>query len=217
MGNNSTTVRFQETNKVAVSTSKLKLIFDSSYREKLVLANGQTVFLRLIQPNDKQLLLQGLSRMSAHSRYMRFMGVRKNFNEDALRYLCEIDGFDHFAFGASAISPATGEEGVAVARFVRSQNEPGVAEPAIAVIDDYQGLGLGRILLNRLALAARERGIEKFRFDFLAQNRKIWRLLDDFKNNMTILKYSREVTIELDLPQPCFAGESVSETPYKNS
>ena len=85
--------------------------------------------------------------------------------------------------------------------FVRLSNEPGVAEPAIAVIDDYQGQGLGRILLKRLTLAARERGIERFRFDFLPQNRKIWRMLSDFKKYATILEHNEAVTIELELPQ----------------
>ena len=178
------------------------LRFNLSYKEQVTLADGRTVSLRLLRPTDKQKLLQGLERMSPESRYMRFMGVRSYLNQAALRYLCEVDGYNHFAMGAVVENPDGSEEGVAVARFVRLESETSVAEPAIAVIDDYQGQGLGRALLNRLGSAARERDIERFRCDFLSSNRKIRHLLTDYGQNPTIRKKSDVVTMEFELPDP---------------
>jgi GNAT superfamily N-acetyltransferase len=40
---------------------------------------------------------------------------------------------------------------VGVARYVRSASEPDAGEAAVAVVDDWQGRGVGRALLNRLA------------------------------------------------------------------
>jgi GNAT superfamily N-acetyltransferase len=52
------------------------------------------------------------------------------------------------------------------------------AEAAIAVADEMQGKGLGRILLAKLAAAAAERGIERFRCDVLGSNSSMKLLID---------------------------------------
>jgi len=44
--------------------------------------------------------------------------------------------------------------GIGVARFVRLEQDPGVAEFAITVIDEYQNRGLGTLLLKLLLKAA---------------------------------------------------------------
>jgi GNAT superfamily N-acetyltransferase len=179
-----------------------RLKFDSSYRERVELDDGRVVTLRLVQPGDKQLLLHGFERLSHESRYLRFLGVRHDLNEAELRYLCEVDGENHFAMGAVADNPDGSEEGVAVARFVRMQGESDVAEPAITVIDEYQGVGLGRKLLRRLASAARERGIERFHTDFLRQNRKVEQMLADFAESFVVREDEDVVTMEFELPHP---------------
>lgn len=51
-------------------------------------------------------------------------------------------------------------DGVGVARFLRIGEE--VAEPAVAVADDWQGCGVGTLLLDLLAARAWEEGIRVF-------------------------------------------------------
>jgi len=68
-------------------------------------------------------------------------------------------------------------DGVGIARFIRLADEPDVAEPAIVVVDEMQGHGLGRLLMERLIEAAVERGVKRFRSDFLAINRPMKELL----------------------------------------
>lgn len=187
-----------------------KLRFDASYREQAELDDGRKVTFRLVQPSDKHLLLQGFAHLSPESRYFRFMGVRNGFNEAELRYLCEVDGTEHFAMGA-VIRNADGiENGVAIARFIRLRDEPDVAEPAITVVDEYQGKNLGRMLLKRLTLAARERGIERFRTEFLRHNRKIAQLLAGYQEGSIIREDNDVVTMEFKLPRPGL-GERMSE------
>jgi GNAT superfamily N-acetyltransferase len=174
-------------------------LFSASYEELVELGDGQAVRLRLLRPDDGPYLRSGLARMSPESRYARFMGERHDLSDAELRYLCQIDGMDHFALGAVAIDPDGKAEGVAVARFVRLEGEPHVAEPAIAVVDAFQGRGLGRIMLHRLASASLERGITTWRASFLPSNRRIRYLLSRLGSMDVLVEDGLAVSVEIRL------------------
>ncbi|WP_318842895.1 GNAT family N-acetyltransferase, partial [Myceligenerans pegani] len=73
------------------------------------------------------------------------------------------------AAGADAVA---GEEILGVARFDVVPGEgPRTAEVAFNIADSVQGRGLGSVLLEHLADAARERGIRRFAAEVLPQNR----------------------------------------------
>jgi len=97
-------------------------------------------------------------------------------SEEQIRYLTEIDYFDHFAWAALRAEGAG--EGIGVARYVRLEAEPTVAEAAITVLDEYQGKGLGTLLLALLATAARAAGISHFRAYVLEGNAPMRELLE---------------------------------------
>jgi RimJ/RimL family protein N-acetyltransferase len=63
-----------------------------------------------------------------------------------------------------------GQPGVGSARYVRERDNRDIAEVAFAVIDAYQGRGLGTLLLGALAVAARENGVRRFRARMLSDN-----------------------------------------------
>jgi GNAT superfamily N-acetyltransferase len=123
-----------------------------------------------MRPSDKQMLLDGFEHLSPDSRYARFMAPKVNLSETELRYLTEVDGVDHFAMGAIRRHLVSKDEGVGSARFVRLSDAPDTAEPAVTVLDDFQGKGLGAILLQRLIEAAWERDVRWFRTELLAEN-----------------------------------------------
>ena len=145
--------------------------FDDSYEESVPLSDGQRVHLRLMRPSDKELLRAGFEQLSPDSRYARFMAPKARLTDRELRYLTEVDGIDHFAMGAARRHLMSKDEGAGSARFVRIVGEPDTAEPAVTVIDSYQGKGLGSILLQRLIEAAWERDIRWFRSELLAENK----------------------------------------------
>ena len=152
--------------------------FDEEYRETAELEDGSRVVLRVMSPEDRELLLRGFHRLSPESRYLRFMGSKAELSESELEALTDLDGEDRFAIGAvRADGDADEAEGLGVARFARLPEDPAVAEAAVTVVDEAQGLGLGSLLLRRLAAAARERGIHRFRGDILACNEPMRRLL----------------------------------------
>ncbi len=152
--------------------------FGPAYRESVRLAGGIDVLLRLVIPADKPLLKRGMDAFSAESRYRRFLIAKRGLSDDELRYLTDVDGVDHFAVGALACNPDGQAEGVGVARFVRFEEDRGVAEPTVAVIDSFQGRGLGGVLFRRLMDAARERGIARFHGRMLSGNEPMRRILE---------------------------------------
>ena len=117
---------------------------------------------------------------------------------------------DHFAIGAVELD-AQGREcdGVAVGRFVRLSGEPRCAEVAIAIADRLQVKGLGLLLLKRLAEAAQERGFARLRFEYLADNIGMHRLIRH-AGRIVERHHSAGVTaVEIELP----AGDDVTWRP----
>jgi len=154
------------------------LRFGDDYREDVTLKDGTRVVLRMVRPSDREHLRRGFARMSPKSRYFRFFTAKESLSEEELRRLTEVDGENHVAIGAVRPGNDGDGEGLGIARFFRLRDEPDVAEPAIAVVDDFQGRGLGTLLLHRLGAAAMERGITCFRCEVLADNQRMRSILE---------------------------------------
>ena len=154
--------------------------YGPTFRSDHVLADGTRVTLRLIQPTDKAEIRRQFARLSPESRYRRFFHAVTELSDEALVYLTEVDSNDHVAVVALVDSlDMKTEEGVGVGRFVRLPEASDVAEAAVTIVDDFQRRGLGRLLLEILAEAAKERGIRTFRGEDLASNAPMRRLLEE--------------------------------------
>jgi GNAT superfamily N-acetyltransferase len=154
--------------------------FGRDYEEIRRLADGTAVRLRLLRPDDRAKLLAGFAELSDASRYARFFTAMPELPDRMLERLLHTDDQNHVAIAAEAgdvVSAAA--PGYGVARFLRLEETPDVAEAAIVVVDRMQRRGLGKLLLARLAAAARERGITRFRAEVLRTNHAIVSLLDE--------------------------------------
>jgi len=125
----------------------------------VVLRDGSAVLIRQVRSTDAALLADGFGRLSAASRQMRFLGVKKELSAAELRYFTDVDHHDHEALAAV---DRVGGHGVGVARYVRDADDPQAAEVAVTIVDDWQGRGLGTELLARLSDRARQEGIRRF-------------------------------------------------------
>ncbi len=182
--------------------------FVADFSEEATLRDGSTVVLRLLRPEDRTLLSAGFEQLSAESRYRRFFCAKTKLSDAELDYLCDIDGESHFAIGAVREREDGSVEPLGIARFVRLVDEPKVAEAAIAVIDAMQGQGLGKILLHRLAEAAVERSVHRFRCTVLAGNDAMQQLFRELDPEARIVDESTGVRrIDLSLHAP--ADESL--------
>ncbi len=139
---------------------------------EIQLRDSTPVLIRPIVPEDRDRLSEGLARLSPRSTQLRFLRSVGRFSERELSYLTEIDFKDHFAWGAMALDQPA-EPGIGVARYVRDREDPETAEAAVAVIDAYQGRGLGSILLEVLAETAQENGIKRFYGIISSENRLV--------------------------------------------
>ncbi len=177
--------------------------YDESYDETVRLSDGQRLHLRPIRPTDKALLLEAFDRLSPDSRYARFMSPKAKLTDRELKYLTEVDGIDHFAIGAVRRHLVSKDEGVGSARFVRLPDRPDTAEPAVTVVDDYQGKGLGSLLLQRLIEAAWERDIRWFCTELLAENTASRRMIEGLSPEVKFRPSGDGAVIAmLPLPEP---------------
>ena len=119
-----------------------------------------------------------------------------------LDYLTEVDYRDHFAWIARTVGsqPGLGQEGLGVARYIRLPDEPEVAEAAITVVDEYQQMGIGRVLLELLSESAQANGIRVFRGYALPENGP---LLDSAaRRGLSTTTESGVARLDVELPPP---------------
>lgn len=186
--------------------------FHRDYREEVTLKDGSSAVFRLVRPADKAALLEGLKRMSPESRYLRFFSARDSLSASELSYLTEVDQEHHFALavGVEGDSPV----GYGVGRFVRDRDDPTRAEVAVAVVDDAQGKGLGRMLFERLVVAARERGVTEFHLEILAENDAMLGLLRSLFPEVVTRPDSDVVEVSCPLPAPRAPTDGRPDGPF---
>ena len=141
------------------------------------LRDGTPVIVRRVVPGDKDLIREGFARLSPETRLRRFLAPIAELSEEELRHLTEVDQVNHVAW--IAVLRDQPGSAIGIGRFVRVPDEPEVAEAAITVGDEFQGRGLGTLLLALLAAAARVAGITSFRAWVLEENAPMRELLED--------------------------------------
>ena len=98
-----------------------------------------------------------------------------------LRAMTQVDHDDHVAIVAEGFADGDDDAPaiVADARYVRGPRGRGCdeAEFAIAVADDWQGLGLGRTLMQRLSRHAARQGIRRLVGDVMTGNAAMFSLV----------------------------------------
>lgn len=138
--------------------------YPNELERDVVSAGSVQYHVRPIRPNDDARLVAFHSHLSPHSAYLRFFTFHPVLSAaEVERFTC-VDYENRLALVAEI-----DDQLVAVGRFDR---HPGTneAEVAFVVADDFQHHGIGSLLLDELADAARYRGIAKFLADTLEEN-----------------------------------------------
>ncbi len=157
------------------------------------LAGGQRIHIRALGAADREALASGFERLGPQSRYMRFFAPVVRLTDSQLSYLTDIDHHDHEAL--VAVDEETGN-GVGVARYVRIGERE--AEPAVAVADDWQRMGVGTLLLDELADRARAEGISSFTAQVLADNAAALAMLE-YLGDAEVLNQGGEIEVRIEL------------------
>lgn len=131
------------------------------------LRDGRSITIRALQPDDRSAMLSAVGRVSAQSLYRRFFGPKRGFSEKETDFFVNVDFVTHVAL-AAVIDDGGHATIVGGGRYIVSQ--PGKAELAFAIVDEYQGKGIGGALLRNLILIARASGIEQLVAEVLPEN-----------------------------------------------
>jgi GNAT superfamily N-acetyltransferase len=172
----------------------------ASYSAVGSLRDGSAFEIRALKPADRAGLLVALSRTSTQSLFRRFFSVRRNFNEKEIERFTNVDFADHVAL--VAIVKENGRPAIAGGgRYIMVR--PGEAEMAFAVIDQYQGHGIGSALLKHLIAIGRTSGLRMLTADVLPENVAMLKVFErsGFRRRRT--QAAEVVHVELELNSAC--------------
>lgn len=140
----------------------------------VLLRDGTTVHLRQIRPDDADAVVAMHARFSERTRYLRYFSPYPRIPERDLQRFVNVDHRDREAFVV-----VSGDRVFAVGRYDRLGAGSTEAEVAFVVEDAHQGRGVGSVLLEHLAAAARADGIESFVAEVLPANAPMLRVFAD--------------------------------------
>ena len=143
------------------------MVETAKYSAVKELRNGRRVEIRALRPDDRADLLAAVGRTGAESIFRRFFAVRRGFSEKEIAFFLNVDFINHVALVALV---EEGERPVIVGggRYIVVQ--PGKAEVAFAVVDQYQGQGIGAMLMHHLATIAHSSGLRELVAQVLPDN-----------------------------------------------
>ncbi|HZQ27113.1 MAG TPA: GNAT family N-acetyltransferase [Acidimicrobiales bacterium] len=142
--------------------------YPAQWEADVVMADGGTVHVRPIRPDDADRLRSLHQRLSAETIYLRFFSPIPTLSDAMVERFTNVDYVDRMALVAEL-----GEDLVGVARYDRLGEGATTAEVAFVIDDAHQGRGLGTLLLEHLAATAREAGIHEFVADTLPGNNRM--------------------------------------------
>ena len=175
---------------------------------RMTLRDGRPVALRPIVPADRDRLVAGFDALSPASRRLRFLGAVSTLSDVHLRYLTEVDGHDHVAWGALDLGDLDAP-GFGVGRFVRLADAPTTAEFSLTVLDTAQGLGVGQLLLAVLATVAPDVGVRTLRGVVGRENERMTRWLR--RLGAVSAGSGQDLVMDLRLPIDPAASDSAAD------
>ncbi|MGA8848119.1 MAG: GNAT family N-acetyltransferase, partial [Nocardioides sp.] len=161
----------------------------------VLLRDGRTAHIRPIGPQDVDLLVAFYARVSDRSKYYRFFSPMPNLSERDVKRFTVVD-HDHRV----ALVMVLQGQMIAVGRY--DVIGDGEAEVAFLVEDLHHGRGIAQLLLEHLAQAARERGIERFTAEVLPDNQAMihtfrdagYRVVSGYEDGVLSLEFSIDPT-----------------------
>jgi acyl-CoA synthetase (NDP forming)/RimJ/RimL family protein N-acetyltransferase len=157
-----------------------------------LLTDGRAVRVRAVQATDRPALLALNAASSDRSIYLRFFTLSRHAADSYVDLLTRPPTDDHVAL----LAELDGQP-IAVAGFERVDVD--CAEIALLVADDFQHEGVGTLLLEQLAAAARRSGIARFTAEVLVVNATMTKALHSLGYPVSSMIAEGVNTLNLDL------------------
>lgn len=172
------------------------MIEAASYSAIQTLRDGRKIQIRALRPQDRDGLTSAVARVGKESLYRRFFAGKREFSEKEVSFFVDVDFVNHVALVAVV------KEGQATivggGRYVVVR--PGQAEVAFAVIDEYQGQGIGAALMRHLGAIARHSGLRELIAEVLSENVPMLKVFEKSGLEMSTKREGAVVHVSLRIP-----------------
>lgn len=138
--------------------------------ECAVLKNGRRIVIRPIRPEDEPAHYEFFSHLTTEDLRFRFFGLVRELSHTEMTKLTQIDYEREMAFIATAEDEDGRPQTLGV---VRASTKPdnSLAEFAIIIRSDMKGLGMGRLLMEKIIRYCKERGTKAISGQALLENK----------------------------------------------
>ena len=147
------------------------------------MADGATVVIRPVRPEDAELEHTFVERLSDQTRYFRFLGTLRSLTPGMLLRFTQYD-YDRELALAVVTTVDDKEIEIGVARYVMDREGNG-CEFAIVIADEWQNRGLGTKLMAALIDAARQKKLQRMYGEVLATNAGMLKLMESLGFSVT--------------------------------
>jgi acetyltransferase len=135
-------------------------MYPSCYEEWVTLRDEAKIFLRPLKEMDGSLLSELFAKLSQATIVLRFLSPLHNLPEKLVYQFSHVDYKKDFTLVAlTDVGPSSSIIGVSRYAYDSESEQP---ELAVVVRDDWQGKGLGSILLSRVIDIGRKNGFSRF-------------------------------------------------------
>jgi len=141
------------------------------------LSGGEEVVVRPVRITDEEPLRDLFYRLSDESTYRRFLFFKRGHPHEEMQKLVDLDYEQNMAL-VVCIAVEDRWDILAMSRY-DVDDATRIADIAFAVRDEWQGKGIGSLLMRRMAEIARARGLAGFSADVLASNRPMLAILQN--------------------------------------
>ncbi|HEX7840299.1 MAG TPA: GNAT family N-acetyltransferase, partial [Kofleriaceae bacterium] len=138
------------------------------YSSEAILRDGASITIRSLTADDRDHVIAVFHKMSQASVRHRFFTAKRELSPSDLAFLGKLADGPDVALVA-VVRTSSGERALGIGRYV-VLDDPRRAEVAFEVGDADQGRGIGTLLLEHLALIARQNGVETFVAEVEADN-----------------------------------------------
>ncbi|MBX9667654.1 MAG: GNAT family N-acetyltransferase [Candidatus Obscuribacterales bacterium] len=155
------------------------MTFATTYTADEIIRDGRALTIRALHQEDRELWQDVWEHLGPESIYYRFFSPKRKMSDAEVAYFTQLDFVTHVALIAIIHNTTDGDTPCAIGRYHVVGTSQDTAEIAFAVDDEFQGLGIGTLLLTHLARIGRLAGISEFVAFVLAENQK---MLEVFEN-----------------------------------
>ncbi len=153
---------------------KSKVAYPAEEEREVVLKNGEKVLIRPSRASDVQGLQNIFYNLTPNDIYTRFFTCLKSLTVSKAEHLCNVDYKNEMAF--MAVAGEREKDFIVGSSCYYVDPSTNLADVAYMILPEWQGVGLGTAMQQRMIEYAKSNNLRGFKADIMANNVKMLRL-----------------------------------------